>query len=200
MNLSRLVSMFILISFIVSCNEDEEPSNSLQGGPFLPLVEGNQWEYEGDVSYTLRITGNTREIDGKNYAEAETKTNGQITNSYLNVENGEYFAVGFLSSTEVSLILLKENEGIGATWQTSGNINGINAVYKFSIEEKGIEHTVSGEKFDDVVRVKLDTIIQLFGVEEVVGSQDIYFARGVGIIEIDLGALGNASLVDYTIN
>lgn len=193
-----LITLFSTI--VISCSEDDEPSRSLQGGDFLPVTEGNRWEYGGDFPYSMEFNGNTKEINGKTYAEADVEREGQKNNAYLLVEDGVYSSVGFLADNELNIILLKENVSIGATWETATVINGLNTIYQFSLAEKGIERMVSGENFTDVIRVRVDTNIQIFGVRQVLASQDVYFARGVGIIETDLGQLGHAPLIDYTIN
>ena len=201
MNLRKLTILAFFASLLISCSGDDEPAPGLQGGDYLPIATGNRWEYGGAIGYTVEFTGNTQNFNSRVYAEAETSSFGDTTLSYISVENGIYTSLGFLpTADEVEFIILKDNVPEGTTWEERIEVSGIATVYKFSIGDKGISHTVEGEVFNDVIRVRMETFIEAFGVNQLVAGQDIYFARDIGIIQTDLGPVGSSDLIDFTIN
>lgn len=200
MKFKFIVVLVMFSGLFMACSDDESPSADLGGGDFLPLSEGNSWEYGGTIPYTMQVTGNTKDFDGRDFVELELDQLGNKSNSYVLVKDGDYLSVGFASTTQVDLILLKEDATVGTSWESEVNNSGLQTIYEFTMMAKGIEHTVSGEVFRDVIQVRLITFLNVFGDRVEVSSQNIYFAKGIGIIETDLGVLGNSRLIDYNIN
>lgn len=198
---------FLLIIFlslsIIACNDDEEASsvNQNSDGDFFPLNTGNQWEYGGSLPFSMESTGNTRTINNNTYTEVSTDQLGNDAPIFVSVNNGEYSFVGFLpGADEFEVVLLRDNVPEGTTWDNEQVINGLNVNYQVTISEKGGSMTVSEEEFSDVIGVRITTTVSVLGISEELATQDLYFARNVGIILNDLDDLGVSELVEYTVN
>jgi hypothetical protein len=206
--MKKILLSLLVVGIMVSCSNDDEPSpnsneTELIGGEFLPLNSGSTWKYYSellDESSTTTATGKTKEIDGNIYFERIT-TGKQIgtRTEYNFVENGEYYTVGNLAGTEISLLYLKESAELGDTWAQEETLdNGAILKYDFEMIEKGISHEVQGETFTNVFNVKYVNITVFNGLEIPTVEQNIYFSKGIGIIQYDFGGSTN-DLISYEI-
>lgn len=161
------------VSFLVETSESSV-------GAYFPLSVGRTWTYlftQGASSQETvldQITG-VQEINGTDwYRACGTGFYGGIIWSddecdLWAVSEGEILVWGD-EGTEVPAVFLKEPLEPGVTWTYPGGGD------VFTIREVGDERTVNGTLYGDVIRVEA-----VATTNDVV---DVYFARGVGIVEV----------------
>lgn len=112
-------------------------------------------------------------------------------NQYLNCDNGvlTIFTTGMTSMggtsvSNVTMVPLKSNEPVGATWQDNLTANGMTITYNYKVIEKGITRHVLDSNYTNVIYVR-DTGM---AVVPIMGNMPFavrhnYYARNVGLIE-----------------
>ncbi len=96
----------------------------------------------------------------------------------------------------VNWTLLKANTPINVQWVEEQITGSIIMVTKSVIEEMGITITVNGKQYKDVIKVK-----KLFSKKggDSFGEQEIYFAKGVGIIKkVDISMASGEIFTELT--
>ncbi|WP_439882654.1 hypothetical protein ACSX1A_05675 [Pontibacter sp. MBLB2868] len=202
--MNKLKLMFIwclMIGIMTSCGNDEDATPASAEQDYVPTTKGSTWSYGGASPYTLTATGNTKVIDGKTYAEMETKQGSETRKSYVLKEKGVYTAIGMDPTMgNFALMFLKEETPVGKPWFQTSTINGMDATMTFTILEKGATKTVQGNTFKDVIHVEMvSTYTQAeMGIEFNLTSE-YYWAKGVGLILSDLEQVGEIPLMTYSI-
>ncbi len=201
--LSFLMMWCLLLGILVSCgdkDDDASPSKAAELD-YQPATKGSTWSYGGSSPYTLTATGNTKVIDGKTFAEFETKQGSEIRKSYLLKEKGVYTAIGMdPTAGDIAITFLKEETPEGKPWYQTNVINGIDTKLTFTIIAKGMTKTVEGKQYKDVIHVQATTSIIFMGMEVDMGvATDYYWSKGVGLILTDAGQFGNFPLLTYSI-
>lgn len=203
MNKLKLILMWcLLVGTLASCTKEDDTTPDLEAAEdYFPTTAGSNWTYGGATQYTARVTGNTKDINGKTYREFETQQGSQVNKSYLLKENGTYSAIGFMPNTgEVEIFILKEENVTGKPWVQTFTMNGVLTTLTMSIEQKGISKTVEGKTFNDVINVKAIYNYSYMGQDlgmEIVAHY--YYAKGVGLILTDFGNQGQVKLLSYEI-
>ncbi|MBB6612693.1 hypothetical protein H7F15_16745 [Pontibacter sp. Tf4] len=203
MNKLKLILLWCLVvGALASCTKEDDTTPNLEAAEdYFPTTAGSNWTYGGAIQYTARVTGNTKEINGKTYFEYETQQGSTSNKSYLLKENGNYSAVGFMPNTgQMEIFILKEESIAGKPWVQEFTINGVLTTLTMSVEQKGITKTVGDKTFDDVVNVKAIYTYSYMGQDlgtEIVANY--YYAKGVGLILSDFGAQGQVKLLSYEI-
>ncbi|MBC5773035.1 hypothetical protein H8S95_03080 [Pontibacter sp. KCTC 32443] len=192
----------LVLGMLTSCSKDEEGATPNTAEDYWPTTAGSTWNYGGMSPYTARVTGNTKDFEGKTYREFETQQGNTINKSYLlKDKDGVYKAIGFMPNTgEVEITFLKPESAVGKPWVQSFTMNGVLTTITMSIEQKDITKTVENKIYDNVVNVKAvytySYMGQDLGIEFVV---NYYFAKGIGLILTDLGEEGSIPLLSYDI-
>ncbi|PVY39703.1 hypothetical protein C8E01_11092 [Pontibacter virosus] len=193
----------LMLGILVSCGDKDNDASPKETAEldYQPTTQGSTWSYGGSTPYTVLATGKTKMIDGKSYAEMETKRGSETGKSYLLKEKGVYTAIGMDPSLgDVALTFLKEETPVGKPWEQSNVINGIQTKMTFTIIGKGISKTVEGKTFKEVIHVQMNATYTIMGTEVELGiPTDYYWAKGVGLILTDMGQLGNFPLLTYSI-
>ena len=200
---SILLIWCLVIGALVSCSKDEaDPAPApVAEQDYMPVTAKSTWSYGGPDPYTTTVTGATKVFNGKTYHEMETKDSDETRKSYLLKENGVYTGIGLVPGTgSQEIIILKDKAPVGERWEQQGTIQGAAANMKFEIVEKDVSKTVAGKTYANVINVKMDMAFSLMG-QELILTAHLYFAKGVGMILLDLGAVGGgqAPLLTYDI-
>jgi len=206
--MKKLYALFIwciLAGTLASCEKEDNinPDFVLTTAPdYLPTTSGTTWTYGGRSPYTCTVTGNTKVINGKTYQEMQNKVGTMEYKSYVIKEKGVYTAISLVTGmANLEIAILKEELPVGSTWEQTGIVNGLDVKLKFTITEKDVTKTIEGKTFKNVINVKLAGAYTYSGIETGIDfSTNYYFAKGVGLILMDFGANGKASLETYNVN
>ncbi len=177
-----------------NCKKPSTPSTD--NGDYQPLTVGSEWNYtvtgSNAGSYKVTILNRDTTINGKVYSVA---SNSAGVNEYYTKFNGEYLRYNKfaeLNNQTIELLYLKDKLGKGATWTevktVNVNLSGtpvpVTATLVFTIAEKGIDYTVNGNTFKNVIKVTVAPSFSIFGSTQNPDSYDLqyYYALNVGLI------------------
>ncbi|RDV14521.1 hypothetical protein DXT99_14060 [Pontibacter diazotrophicus] len=200
--LKQLLILCLIAGALVSCGKETDPEPvSTAEQDYLPTTKGSTWEYGGISPYTLTATGETKVINGKTFHVMETTEGTEKRKSYLLKEKGVYTGIGMHPELgDVEIAILKEETPIGKPWEQTNTINGVETKMTLSIVAKGVSKTVEGKTYQNVINVKMETSYIFMGIEiDSDVTTNYYFAKGVGIILSDFGAMGQVPLLTYDV-
>lgn len=182
------ISVLCLSIVFFSCKKDEvtPPNNNSNNfeGSYYPLVEGNTWNFEGDMEYSNEVTNSLKRIEGEDYQEIIVKQTTASSYGYMRKDDQENIHVYSQQSTQAGIITLKmkmltDNPIVGDTWTEEIQSNAYtNVIYTFTILSKGNSRTVNGTTYDDVLAIQLDTDMELTGFDDFYSdfdSDDFYY-------------------------
>lgn len=130
---------------------------------------------------TLAILGDTT-IDGKTYSKAST--GGSETITYHNYQDGVTTLLSYNGDDKITTTVLKANEPVGTVWKDVFLNDGVPTTYAWKIVAKGINRTVLGVKYTDVMQVHLAGTADVPVQGKVVFANSEYFyAPNIGLIE-----------------
>lgn len=186
------ISVLFLSIVLFSCKKDEiiqtnNNSNNFEGS-YFPLVEGNKWNFDGDLQYSNEVTGTLKRIEGEDFQEVLVKQTTASGYSYMRKDDEENISAYSQQSAQTGIITLKmkmltDNPIVGDTWTEEIQSNAYtNVIYTFTILSKGNSRTVNGTTYDDVLAIQLDTDMELIGFDDF--YDDDYYYR----IEQQIGA------------
>lgn len=192
-----------LVLLFAACkkNTNSSPTN------FQPLTVGSSWTYVSNgSSFTLTVTNKDTLALGKSY---KVISNNNGPNHYqANLGNDYYRFATFQGVVPdgVEELYLKGDQNVNGSWQFNANIDigiPITVTAKYTVTEKGINKTVQGKSYADVIHVNQVLTVPGFGN---VGGGDYYYASGIGMISstINISIPGNTTnntteLTAYTI-
>lgn len=166
---------------------------------YLPQTAGSFWHYADtaqNTGFKLVDTDSTKSIEGIHFTYYENipdATPQDTTYTLMGEDGGDYYISAFLAELGTGKILiLKQDGAVGDSWtQQMTYDTTVNLALVFNIVEKGSSKMVNGKAFKDVFHVRLSAQIPLdgssgTGVTFSVPIGDLYFAAGIGIIELDL--------------
>lgn len=209
--------------FISSCKISEPvfPESNFGNAPstadtYQPVTKGSFWKYQAIVgniqdTSTNTITGATATFNNKNYYVTNSVSHAAGSN------NGYYYAADhkymLRSSTIASGITLEfyylnDTMAVNHTWTAplsdNGLVNGVPGRVVGKVMEKGINKTVGGKAFSNVIHTQIDLQYDLLGTGfQSITLYDYYVAKGIGIIKIETSAMGvlvgSSDLIDYSI-
>ncbi|UKJ07057.1 hypothetical protein [Solitalea lacus] len=169
-------------------------------GSYQPLTPGSKWVYTGTENYIVTSLNEETSIGGKSFHAFNNSVSG---NFYINVNNGQYTGNGMFdddiqSLNPFSLIFLKDNQPVNHTWsstiklQPEGSPVELNAEYKFTIKEKGIDFKIDNKIYKNVIRVSM--VLSLPGYGEI-SNGSYYYAKNIGFIYSDISANAEKHIV-----
>lgn len=220
MNSSLKFNWLMLLAiclFVSSCGDDSEEEDQLQqmvtedlGNDFQPLTTGSWWEYayvstQGNFSIRTTVLEETKEFNGISMKKVETVRLDNETSDFvfMGCDDIDCFLHGETHPTlgdNYLYSILKHDSPVGTEWSYEYDYQGAPNRHEYSIEEKGVTRIVEGETFTDVTVVKRDFSAYSPLTDWIYYGQDrVYFAKGIGSIEV-LGNIGaNNTLTDYEI-
>jgi hypothetical protein len=219
--MKKYLLVFCFSILLIACQK--ESSNPVDNGknPYLngnseasdsyyPTSKGTWWKYSGIIngqSVIENITVSTeKQIDGIYYATLTGDVNGTKNESYLRVQNNEYYSINIIADygvkREFELCFFKSDKPVGEKWVSGILYNkGTPNRYIFEIIEKDGTYVVNSKTFIDVIVIRVTDEINIPTTTEWLPmlSFDLYFSKGVGLIKADYGFLGYFDLIDYSI-
>ena len=203
----NLLALLTGVILLVSCS-DEELSPIVSNADYFPNTPGSSWSYKGIFSTSMTVTGETVKLDGKSFFEIESSNSSNPT--YLSKRNGEYYLRGFVQGVgDQNLLVLKDNLGVGSTWNQSITLNGLDNIFNYTLIEKEITETINDVTYSNVIVVKMEQSFDYQGKLLPVCQIVFHFAKGVGLVKIEnqyhsltgLEALnGSSELQHYKVN
>lgn len=197
MKKSILLLVLSALTFAACADSNPAAPNDLGNtqSSFYPRSKGSTWTYTGDFSYTVTILGDTT-LDGKTWTMLNNSIGGI---GLLLFENNGYYSAT-LDKRDALLHFLKENAPVGTKWSFDYMVTTTTSTYDLEIKGVGLTRVVEGHTYTDVIHVHQTTSMTFQGQKIPYNEGDYYYAKGVGFIESDLGALGGkVRLASYTI-
>ena len=129
----------------------------------------------------MKVAGDTV-IDGQNFSRTATK--GSSTFDYYSSANGVTTLITFKGKDKVTTTVLKANEPVGTVWKDVFSNAGVPTTYEWKIVAKGINKTVRGVAYANVIQVHLLGYAQVPAQGKVVfADSDYFYAPNIGLIE-----------------
>jgi hypothetical protein len=175
--------LFVMAIGLTGCEEQTTTPNTPTGTNYFPMTQGSHWTYEitADFGDTVLTSTETKTISG------DSTVNGK---KYFQVNSSDSEYPEFIRRSGDTVFTLSE-EGIdeimsierkGASWERTFSSEGLRTTVTFTVLEKGINRSVMGKTYNDVLHVQ--------GIGSIaIGNQTSemefngYFAKGVGPIE-----------------
>ncbi len=130
---------------------------------------------------SLSILGDTT-MDGNIYSKSSA--GGSETITYHNYNNGVTTLVSFKGDDKITTTFLKANEPVGTVWKDEFLNAGVPTTYEWKMMAKGINRTVQGIVYTDVIQVHLLGYATLPVQGKVkFADSDYYYAPNIGLIE-----------------
>ncbi len=165
---------------------------------YAPYTTGSVYNFENvnnstkdTTRFSVNITGDTI-INGLVYKKLASDT----ATTYDHCDNGSYHQMvrgisyeGYTADSVMS-IYLKDNVPAGSSWSDTVTVkNGADqeTVYlTYTVMQKGIVKKVYDLDFTEVIGVRLSASVKVLGIPVSLGALATnYYAKGVGLIEID---------------
>lgn len=161
---------------------------------YLPWCDGSVYHYIDTTVSGVNLV--TQELD----VQSDTTFDSKIWQKTLVEGNYEYYncsngvstvtlfnvtAPGSGTATKLVNTFLKANDGVGSTWSdVVATTSGANLTYAFELVARGINRTVLGDTYNDVIQVHLTISVEvpLLGSIDL-SESDYYYANNVGLIE-----------------
>jgi hypothetical protein len=189
--------ILVIIVFIISgCRQDEE-LKKVELDSYMPTSAGSEWTYSGSYSYTSKITGNVKPINGREFFEIETTSGSSVSYSYIREEeDGSYYSYSKLPGTEdyFELNILNRNSAKGNSWTTTVPYKGQSSKCTFTLDDILENYSANGKEFSNVLKVKMVISVEYKGFDIPVLKGSYFYAKGVGLIHSDIG--GTESVIE----
>ncbi len=206
----------IMLCFsLAACSKSNNPDPAIPEN-YMNMRAGSLWNYEVQNNtpppttslYTLTSTSKDSTINSKSYHVFMNSANG--ASEYYFATGTDYYTFqslpGAVGDTKVEYLYLKSTAAVNTTWSQIYNIvyNSVplkvTAVNK--IEGKGIDRTVNGKIYSNVIHVSTKLSVEGIPPASLVTSIHYYYAPNVGMIEntskINLDYVGIMNNSDFT--
>lgn len=191
--------VLVTLSVVSGCSDNPTAATDSSVDSYFPTTLNSTWSYQGTalqgpVSYSLTIVGDTV-ISGRHYARAVNSSSGA---GLIRRDGSTYYQIVPNSNDEQPVL---KTDGIGATWSYEVSVSGNANFYEYTLTATGLEKTVNGTLFKDVLQVHSKASLKnpFGGGWQVYNEGNVYYAKNVGLIEADYGSFGKVSLVSYSI-
>ncbi len=191
-----LALAFVLISAILTgCSDDTTSSNNpVAEGDYFPLALHNQWKYKTEDSTATRtVIDDASIVNGISYYLVYDASNGDSIR--FRQSGTSYFTRSYDELTQSSFEYKFADKILNASWTENLTVLGISVSFSFKTTEIGITRTVNGTPYSNVIHIHADATTP-FGP----ATQDLYLAKGIGIIEDVESGVSSESLVNYHVN
>lgn len=189
--LFRYLFLFVFSGILFSCTKPFSAETQIpptdygdcKDCKFVPWCEGSEYTYSDSATgettiFNYQFVGDTT-IDGADYKITLMADNDTVYHNcaYNVTKIGYYdqFGMSFLTK-------LKADAAVGETWTDDlPNNPNYNSIH-YTISNRLLNRTVSGKLFVDVIVVKEEYLFN----GTLTSSADVYYAKGVGRIEVVL--------------
>lgn len=177
---------------------------------YFPTEIGSNWAYNFlGITDTMHVDATPKDsiIAGNTYRVFISKQNLLPDDtSFYRKNAGNYYSYEAIddSSNQVELIFLKDNQTVTTQWDSptaNTTLMGAPTEVKihYTIMAMNTSVNINGNTFDSVIQVKNDLQYKLFGMFSTALSYNTYFAKNIGLINVDAGALFSQSIRRWTI-
>lgn len=201
---------FLYVCFVTNavflftkCKKDDSSTTTAD---YSPLTIGSTWTYNYKQNastptvFTVTATANDTTVgNGKKY---KILTSTQGINTYMLKSGHDYYR--FVSYPTVGISnheehYLKDNVAVNSTWSDTANFAYPGATFSltanlvYKIVGTGVDTTVNGTNYNDVIHVRLTASVPLLAPD--IGGGDFYYAKNIGMIysSISLASAGQPS-------
>lgn len=196
-----------------ACKKSKDDDNSTPAEKFMSTSAGSTWNYAyvdnadaaNNYNYTRTSTTTDTTINSKSYHKYSLSTGGS---EFYAISGNDYYTFGALPAqlggTNVENLYLKDNAGVGASWNQNYNIDYLGVPLSIGITNtiaaKELTRTVNGTNYTNVIQVNLTITPPAIPGLVLTSNIVYYYAPKVGLIEnntvLHLEALGNITDVD----
>ena len=191
-----LICFVLLLVLSGSCRKQKpQPTNTGTTGNYQPTSAGSTWSYQvrGTSNYDYTMTAEDRDsvIDGRAYRVISSNKDPYI---YHWKEGGNYHRYSRqpeFNFQPVEFIYLRDYLAAGQEWEEVKSIKvkvagidvNVTAFMKIKIVERGIDYTVNGITFKNVIHVEMKPEFRAL-LSTISSTSDIhyYYAENVGMI------------------
>jgi hypothetical protein len=166
---------------------------------YFPTEVGSNWGYNvSGSSDTLHVDATSKDsvIGGNTFRVFIGKQN-LVPNdtAYYRKNSGNYYRYAALdaNSPKVEILFLKDNQPILSQWESpisNTTYQGVATQVKmrFTILAMNTTVTVNGNSIDSVIKVQNDLQYKVFGVYTTAVTFNTFFAKNIGLINLDAPA------------
>jgi len=191
------LTLGIVVAAMISCDKETSEENGLLPGQsintsnckacaYMPWCDQSVYTYSDTLGSNSSSSVQVLSLAGDTTIAGTTYTISNLSGAntiYHSCSGGVTTTITPSPGGNLTDIPLKESENVGGTWVTSQTVAGVQSDYTYTIVERGITRTVAGSDYPDVIHVKRETTTILGGTPVPVLTEEIYYARGVGLIE-----------------
>jgi hypothetical protein len=196
--MKSFLSFTILLLTIASCQKElDEGSGGGTAGDYQPVTAGSEWNYTSTSAgnTTTRALGTDTTINGRSYYKFDNVTSAGTARAYISKTNGIYWQYGdFAPAGQVIDLIYLKDSAVGTSWTNTITVGGFSNYHKYTVAAKGIQRTVNGVVFNDVIELNYEFSLDnpLGGPVINAGNGKNYYAKNVGAIEafFTVGFLG----------
>jgi len=194
-------------------------TNPPPSGDYFPLTQNSYWTYDdGAGSDTLKTTvSGTATIAGKTYQRFVSKYELGPPNdtSFYRKDNttGFYYTVvdtsafgGLVSFTQPTLdvLFLKNSLTTGTTWNSDFTAKyqgqSVTVRFKFTCTNANATITANGKTFTNVYQITSVIQVGLLGTfSDISSPQDIFYAKGIGLVKASDPSFGDQVIRYYNV-
>lgn len=182
--------MFPILSLLcfVACKkpaiEAINTNNTKDSLTYQPKVPGSRWIYVRtalgqNVTYNFtRLT-----YDTSAYGNSFPVFSSDVDpNQYIRQDVNKYYTILTGSTLKPELLVLDVSKNVNESWV--GGTNG-NDTYTYTIKDKIPSYVLDGFTFKNVIKVYSERTTTSGGVTSVTLSGNVYYAQGIGQIQLD---------------
>lgn len=180
-----------------ACKKSDSGSATSTSDTYINTTSGSSWSYQqtnlttnsGPSNYTVTSTSRDTTINSRKYHVYNYSDGGS---QYLGLDGHDYYqydSIPVSGGINIERLFLKDNVSAGTTWTQdfSLSIPGIQLPVPLNISnkiaEKGIDRTVNGTAYSNVIHVSTTLSSALIPGSALSSSIDSYYAPKYGLIE-----------------
>lgn len=201
-----------LCTFAVAVNGSGSSSGGGTGGgskgDYFPTTTSSSWVYDyipkiGNTdTFTVSVVAPEIRVDSLSYAQftnrqgnifyfAKDRTRG-IYYAYSTVDFDYTLIFDTIPTSFITYPFLKENAAIGETWSSPAQTgywiknNRGTAKAVFTVQSKGIQYTIGGKQYSDVIKIKREILFlpdNSGTTYNTILTGNSYYAKGYGLID-----------------
>ena len=191
-----LVATVLSLLVFTSCQKEVSVDSVNNGGnpgagnneDYQPVSAGSEWTYSSISlgNYSVKSLGTDSMINGLKYYKFDNINSLGTSRVYIHKNNGVYTQAArtVMSGDFFQMIVLKD-AAIGTTWTNKLTSSGYSNYHTFTVAAKGIQRTVNGKVYNNVIELDHDFLVDdvMGGSPVSIGGGKAFFAKGVGGIE-----------------
>ena len=214
MKLPLFAATLIAVGVLAACKKEKSREEPEKAGTceYAPYTTGSSFTYKqvsidvpDTLEYTMEVKGDSI-VEGKKFRVLEAD-DAAMSISLFRCGGGDYFQLADASGLTgtplglVQTVYLKDSQPLGGTWEEQFPVDvpvigRVNVTVSYTIVQRGTGKTVLGKAYKDVFGVRMDISLEPLLPRTELSTN--YYARGVGLIQLDTDA-DTTRLATYTI-